>query len=104
MTPNSHTAREAALTSTRHAGGALFFLPVGFSSMLGPFVGIDVSKDHLDVALRPGHAFRLPNDPPGHAELASRLAPLAPALVVMEATGGLELPALAALAAAGVAV
>src|SRR5262249_31000299 len=38
------------------------------------------------------------------AELVTRLAPLAPALVVMEATGGLEMPALAALAAAGVAV
>jgi transposase len=69
--------------------------------MPGPFVGIDVSKDHLDVALRPGAAFRVPNDPAGHASLVSRLAALDPALVVMEATGGLELAALAALAAAG---
>ena len=69
--------------------------------MAGPFVGIDVSKDHLDVALRPGGVFRVPNDPAGHADLVGRLLPLGPALVVMEATGGLELPALAALAAAG---
>jgi transposase len=72
--------------------------------MAGPFVGIDVCKDHLDVALRPGAAFRLANDPAGHAELVGRLLPLAPELVVLEATGGLELPAAAALAAAGLAV
>jgi transposase len=68
------------------------------------FVGIDVSKAHLDVAVRPaGEAFRLANDPAGHAELAGRLAALAPALVVLEATGGYELPAVAALQAAGIA-
>ena len=72
--------------------------------MAGPFVGVDVSKDWLDVALRPGPTFRLPNDPAGHAALVARLLPLGPALVLMEATGGLELPALAALAAAGVPV
>lgn len=72
--------------------------------MSGPFVGIDVCKDHLDVALRPGAAFRVANDPKGHAELVGRLLPLAPELVVLEATGGLELPACAALAAAGLAV
>jgi transposase len=72
--------------------------------MAGPFVGIDVSKGHLDVAVRPGAAFRVPNDPAGHAELAARLAPLGPALVVLEATGGLELPAAAQLAAAGLPV
>jgi transposase len=69
--------------------------------MSAPFVGIDVSKAHLDVALRPGATFRLANDPDGHAALVERLRPLAPALIVLEATGGLELPALAALAAAG---
>jgi transposase len=67
------------------------------------FVGIDVSKAHLDVAVRPsGEAFRVPNTPAGLADLAERLRPAAPALVVMEATGGLELPALAALQAAGI--
>jgi transposase len=72
--------------------------------MAGPFVGVDVSKTHLDVALRPGGAFRVRNDPAGHAELADRLRPLGVALVVLEATGGLELPAAAALAAAGLPV
>jgi transposase len=69
------------------------------------FVGIDVSKAHLDVALRPaGEVFRLRNDPAGLAALVQRLTPLGPALVVVEATGGYELPAVAALQAAGLAV
>jgi transposase len=69
------------------------------------FVGIDVSKAHLDVAARPAAAaFRVTNDPAGHAALVERLRPLAPALVVVEATGGYELPAVAALRAAAIPV
>ena len=69
------------------------------------FVGIDVSKARLDVATRPAAAaFHVANDPAGLAELVARLGPLAPALVVPEATGGYELPAVAALRAAGIAV
>ena len=69
------------------------------------FAGIDVSKDHLDLHARPsGLAERFANDPDGVAALAARLSPLAPALVVLEATGGLEYPAAAALAAAGLPV
>jgi transposase len=69
------------------------------------FVGIDVSKAHLDVALRPSGAwFRAENTPGGLAELVARLAPLGPALIVMEATGGYELAALAACRAAGLPV
>ena len=66
------------------------------------YVGIDVAKARLDVHVRPhGDAFRLANDPAGIADLVARLTPLRPALVVLEATGGLEYPAAAALAAAG---
>jgi transposase len=69
------------------------------------FVGIDVAKAHLDVHLRPqGEAFRLANDPAGVADLVARLAAARPALIVLEATGGLEYPAAAALAAAGLPV
>ena len=64
--------------------------------------GIDVSKDHLDVAARPGGAFRVPNDPAGVADLVARLKAVGPSLVVLEATGGYEAAALAALLAAGV--
>jgi transposase len=66
------------------------------------FVGIDVSKDRLDVHLRPsGQAFAVPRDGPGLDQLLTRLRADLPALVVLEATGGFELTVAAALAAAG---
>jgi len=68
-------------------------------------VGIDVSKAALDVALRPGRAaWRCANDEAGIAELVGRLRPLGPYLIVLEATGGLERLAVAALALAGLPV
>jgi transposase len=69
------------------------------------FVGIDVSKDRLGVHVLPAaDAFAVGNGPDGHEALAARLRPLAPALVVLEATGGLEHPCAAALAACGLPV
>jgi transposase len=69
------------------------------------FVGIDVSKAALDVAVRPGDTpFRVANDPTGLAELVERLRPMAPALIVLEATGGYEAAAVAALQVAGLPV
>lgn len=66
------------------------------------YVGIDVAKDWLDVAQRPGgEAWRVSSDETGIATLIKRLKGLRPALVLLEATGGLEIPAVAALAAAG---
>lgn len=66
------------------------------------FVGIDVSKDRLDVYLRPvGSAFGVARDAEGLDDLVERLSALAPALVVLEATGGFEITVAAALAAAG---
>jgi transposase len=65
------------------------------------YIGIDVSKARLDVACRPGESFPAGNDPAGIRDLVERLRRLPVALVVLEATGGLELPAVAALAAAG---
>lgn len=67
----------------------------------GPFVGIDVSKDHLDLAIRPGGpATRHPYDEAGTAGLVARLSAERPALIVVEATGSLESPLVAALAVA----
>jgi transposase len=69
------------------------------------FAGIDVSKARLDGACRGGGgAFAAPNDPAGIAAVVARMVALTPALVVVEATGGLEAPLAAALAAAGVPV
>jgi transposase len=68
-------------------------------------VGIDVSKDRLDVHVLPcGETFWLGNDPAGVEELVQRLAVLCPATVGLEATGGFETLAVAALAGAGLAV
>lgn len=69
------------------------------------FVGIDVSKDHLDVAVRPdGTHRRLPNTDDGLDQLVAALGPLGPALVVLEATGGYQRRAVAALSVAGLPV
>jgi len=66
------------------------------------YVGIDVAKDWLDVAQRPGgEAWRVSSDETGVAALVERLKDVRPMLVVLEATGGLQIPAVAALAAAG---
>lgn len=69
------------------------------------YVGIDVSKAHLDIALRPaGVRWQVDNDEPGIAPLVQKLVELQPTLIVLEATGGYETPAVAALASAGLAV
>jgi transposase len=70
-----------------------------------PGIGIDVAKDWLDVA-RDGVAgvTRVPNDAAGIAALVADLTVAAPGLIVLEATGGYETAATAALAAAGLAV
>jgi transposase len=66
------------------------------------FVGIDVSKDRLEVHLRPSaERFQVARDGGGLEQLAARLSAAGPALVVLEATGGFEITVAAALAAAG---
>jgi transposase len=68
-------------------------------------VGIDVSKDRLDVAVRPtGEVFVVARDAEGLDSLIARLVPLAPAAIAVEATGGYETVVAASLAAAGLAV
>ena len=74
-------------------------------STVSVFVGIDVAKDRLDVAVRPtGDRWAVAHDDPGIATVVTRLRARPPALVVLEATGGLEIPLTGALAAAGLPV
>jgi transposase len=62
------------------------------------FVGIDVSKAHLDVAVHaPASHWQVANNEQGISELAQRLQMLAPTRIVLEATGGFELPLVAGL-------
>jgi transposase len=69
------------------------------------FVGIDVAKAQLDIAVRPsGERWAISNDATGIGTLVARLQPLHPTLIVLEATGGLERAATAALATAGLPV
>ena len=66
------------------------------------FIGIDVSKAQLDCCTYPVEdRWSVTNDEPGLASLVARLESTSVKLIVMEATGGLQIPATAALAAAG---
>jgi transposase len=65
------------------------------------YVGIDVSKDRLDVHVRPGgEAFAVTRDGKGLDQLIERLRGIAPRLIAIEATGGFETVAAAAIAGA----
>ena len=69
------------------------------------FVGIDVSKASLDVAVHPTKEdWTVSNDPAGLQELLPRLQALQPQIIVLEATGGYETLLVAALLAGGLPV
>jgi transposase len=69
------------------------------------FVGVDVAKHRLDIHLRPsGESLTIDHDDENVAALVERLAALAPTLVVLEASGGMEVRRAVALAAAGLPV
>ena len=68
-------------------------------------VGIDVSRASLDVAVHPTRdQWQVSNDPSGISQLVEQLTQLEPERIVLEATGGYELTALATLAQAGLPV
>jgi transposase len=69
------------------------------------FIGIDVARDSLEVATRPtGDCWQVGNDTTGISALVARLRAFKPVLIVLEATGGLEVPLLAALGSVGLPV
>ena len=69
------------------------------------YVGIDVAKARVDVAVRPsGNIWSVDYDETGVAGLVDRLQAMGPAAVLLEATGGLEVPLASALAAAALPV
>jgi transposase len=92
--PNSRLGRK----SSPHSQGRVMEQP----STAPSFVGIDVSKDRLDVHVRPaGQTLTVARDSEGLEQLTNELRDLAPALIVLEATGGFEITVAAALANAG---
>ena len=69
------------------------------------YVGIDVAKSRVDVATRPGgDVWRVDYDESGIASLIAQLQTLNSAAVLLEATGGIEVPLVSALAAASLPV
>ncbi len=71
----------------------------------GIYVGIDVAKAQVDVAIRPSDdRWEISHDDAGVRQLVSRLKVLEPVMVLLEASGSLELPLVAALAAEAVPV
>ena len=64
------------------------------------FVGRDVSRACGDVAVHPRAAFQIPHDESGIVQAVERLQDLHPTLIVLEATGGLDVPGTGALDAA----
>ena len=69
------------------------------------YVGIDVAKDRVDIAVRPtGQSWSASYEEEEVEILVARLQVLEPAGVILEATGGLELTLVAALAAASLPV
>jgi len=71
----------------------------------GTFIGIDVSKNRLDIAILPSQdSFAVPRDGGGLDALLERLKALAPELIVLEATGGFEQVVAATLAGASLPV
>ena len=68
------------------------------------FVGIDVSQARLDMAVRPGASFSITHTESAIVTLVQQLRALSPTLIVLEATGGMEIPLTSALATAGLPV
>jgi len=69
------------------------------------FVGIDVAKARLDIAVRPiDQRWQVDYTEKGIQELAKQIAKLHPTLVLLEASGGLELPLVAGLAVTGLPI
>ena len=98
--PNSRQSRRTAMTSSSYLQGR------ETSQMeLTSVIGIDVSKNKLDVADAPeSFAERFDNDHAGHGQLVKRLPEPDACLVVLEATGGYEKAVVLALVQAGYVV
>lgn len=101
----SHGQSASQQTRPQHKGGCRrsFFLRENLV-MDGCFVGIDVSKHQLDGQVLGRQSFQQPNAPAGIAQVVALLQSLPVTLVVVEATGGLEVPITRALQKAQIPV
>ncbi len=93
--PNSHEGQRQRSPHVQARVKAPYFMEAAV------FVGIDVSKDRLDVHILPvNEAFAVARNGAGLQELCAKLTQMTPKLVVLEATGGFEVTVAAALVAA----
>lgn len=69
------------------------------------YVGIDVSSTKFDIAVRPStEIWQAVNDPTGIRFVTSKLKTLGPSLIIVEATGGLEIPLVGELGKEGLPI
>lgn len=98
--PNSRLSRSPSRTASSHLQGRDSFNMNAISS----FVGIDISKNHLDVHILNGLSFRVANTREDRPDLLHKLPTPGTCLIVVEATGRYEQALVCDLAAAGHAV
>src|SRR5215469_1607795 len=105
VTPGQKRRRARTVARVNKPASRKDGLSVGGSLENQMFVGIDVSKARLDVALRPGgESFDVTNNQRGIAAMVKRLKELCVSHIVLEASGGYEITAASELAAAGLPV
>src|SRR3990167_7070853 len=103
--PRARTVARPPKAGSRKAGSARGSPPEAPMVSRPVFLGIDVSKATLDLAVRPsGETWQGPHDPAAMPALVTRVRAAAPALIVLEATGGFEHTVVVALATAGLPV
>jgi len=107
--PNSRQSRRPTRSSSSHLQVREDVVSdseaMGEPKAVAAFVGIDVSKDKLDVCMLPGgECLQFGNDPKGLAKLVAHLKSLPACLSVIEATGGYERAALLAVQDANLAI
>lgn len=107
--PNSRQSRRPARSSSSHLQVREGVVSESEAKLetkaVSAFVGIDVSKDKLDVCVLPGgECLQFTNDPPGLGKLVAHLKSLPSCLIVIESTGGYERAALLAVQDADLAI
>lgn len=100
LDPGRHFTSRTRTVAWAAAVGKPAFARKGFLVSHTVYVGIDVSKDTLDVCFESGGHGQWSNTPEGHTQLIAELMSHQMAGIILEATGGYEAPLVAELAAA----
>jgi transposase len=105
LEPEQSRGIDSAFARLGHAGLSTSSFERIHMSTQAQFIGIDVAKAWLDVAVRPGNLLsRQPNTPAGIASIVEQCRTVRPELILLEATGGYERPVAVAVIEAGFSV